>query len=321
MDPQYIQNLRYKLQKRVSRLNAVDTEQSFLFTLGQFWRFFDHQPTFVGIVQELIAKFPDIDQDVDRIFKGEGLYGETEEEAAALGYKVLRRLTEQGEKLFNVGHAYHRASRDYPAKDAVREIHLEPFYEHIDEQLDDRRAMLALLMRYKHRSEWFHRENLWQMSQIEQLAEKNLALDLYAYLYDQGIDFNIETESIRGKIDLIAAQGTDDPLLLDAKIFDDDGRSKYYIRKGFNQIYTYTQHHNEAFGYLIVYNTSEKDLRFSLKLAGNVPVVVHNYKTIFIITVDIFPHDKPVSRRPPLKVVEITEDEFITILQADENAE
>lgn len=318
MDPQYIQNLRYKLQKRVSRLHGVDTDESFLFTLTQFWRFFDRQPTFVGIIQELLASFPNIDQDVNRIFAREGLYGETEEEAAALGYKVLRRLVNKERGLLAIGTAYNRLGRDFPSRDAVREIHLDPFYEYVDEQLDDNRAMLALLMRYKHRSEWFHHERLWDISQTSSAAEKELALDLYAYLYDQGIDFNIETESIRGRIDLIASQGSDDPLLLDTKIFDDDGRGKYYIRKGFNQIYTYTQQHNEAFGFLVIYNTTPKDLRLSLEQMGDVPIISHNYKTIFLIVIDIYPHDKPVSQRPPLQAVEISEQEFITILEESE---
>jgi hypothetical protein len=126
MDPQYIQNLRYKLQKRISRLNGVDTADSFIFTLVQFWKFFDRHPTFTGIMQELLSKYPNINNDIDRVFNGEGLYGETEEEAAALGYGVLRKLTR--EKLSDVGFAYGRSSSDHPAKDAIREIHLDPFY-------------------------------------------------------------------------------------------------------------------------------------------------------------------------------------------------
>lgn len=315
MEPQYIQNLRYKLQKRVSRLNGVDTNDSFIFTLTQFWRFFDRQPTFKGIIEELLAKFPQLDADVERVFQGEGLFGETEEEAAALGYKVLRRLT--GENLFDVGFAYNRASSEHPPKDAIREIHLEPFYEYVDEQLDDNKLMLTMLMRYKHRSEWFYQEDLFNASSLSDRSEKALAIDLYSFLYDQGMDFNIETESVRGKIDLIAAQNTSDPLLLDTKVFDNESRNKHYIRKGFNQIYTYTQQFNEPFGYLVIYNLSDKDLRFSLKLSGNIPTVIHNHKTIFLIVIDIYPHEKAVSQRKPLQAIEISEEELITILEEE----
>jgi len=174
--------------------------------------------------------------------------------------------------------------------------------------------MLALLIRYKHRSEWFHREQLWSLSQAERRGEKLLALDLYSYLYDQGIDFTIEPSSITGEVDLIAAQDTLDPLLLDTKIFDGDSRGKQYIRKGFAQLYTYTQQYNQPFGYLVIYKITDRDLRFSLQIHGDIPVVVHNHKTIFLITIDIHSHDKPVSQRPPLRAIEITEEELTGML-------
>lgn len=317
MDPQLVQNIRYKLQKRISRLNSVDSIESFVFTLAQFWRFFDQQDTLVGIIDYLVIQFPEIENDVNRIFQhNQDLYGETEEEAAAIGYYALRRLLDLRDirQIQKISLQYNRSAKPHEALECIREIFLEPFYEYVDEQLDDQRAMLVLLIRYKHRSEWFYRDYLWNLSQTKGRGEKELAINLYSYLYDQGIDFTIEPSSITGEIDLIAAQNTEDPLLLDAKLFDGEGRGKAYIRKGFNQIYTYTQQYNEPFGYLLIYKVTEKDLRFSLRLSSNIPMVVHNHKTIFLVTIDLYPHEKPVSQRPPLKVVEITEEELIEII-------
>ncbi len=322
MDPLFVQNLRYKLQKRVSRLNSVDAE-IFTITLAQFWQFFNRQPTFVGIAEELLAQFPDIDRVIDQIFKGEALHGETEEEAAAIGYGVLCRLIGEdgnGTRIAYLGRQYvDSVTKLYEALEVTRECFLEPFYEYVDEQLDDQRAMLALLIRYKHRSEWFLRERLWELSQTKRRGEKLLALDLYSYLYDQGIDFTIEPSSITGEVDLIAAQDSPDPLLLDTKIFDGDSRGKHYIRKGFAQLYTYTQQYNKPFGYLLIYKITERDLRFSLQLQRHIPVVVHNHKTLFLITIDIYPCDKPVSQRPPLQAVEITEEELVGMLGGAES--
>jgi hypothetical protein len=149
-------------------------------------------------------------------------------------------------------------------------------------------------------------------------AEKLLALDLYEYLHDQGINFMIEPSSLQGEIDLIAAQGSNDPLLADTKIFDATSRGKPYIRKGFNQIYTYTQQYNEPFGYLIIFKTVETDLRFVLSVTGNVPMVMHNHKTLFLITIDIFPNPKPVSQRNPIEAVEITEEELVKTISGCE---
>jgi hypothetical protein len=103
------------------------------------------------------------------------------------------------------------------------------------------------------------------------------------------------------------------------RFFYGEGRGKAYIQKGFNQIYTYTQQYNEPFGYLLIYKTCEKDLRFSLKLSSNISMIMHNHKAIFLITIDLYPHEKPVSQRPPLKATEITEDELIEIIEENNN--
>lgn len=323
MNPQLVQNLRYKLQKRVRRLNSVEI-MMFIPSLRQFWIFFDSSQVFPGIVEPLIARFPDLDETVERIFNGEAVVGSTEEEAAAIGYAVLRRLStaENHMPIFNLARGYGASSKGYEALETIRDVFLEPFYEYVDESLDDQRAMLALMLRYKHRSEWFYRERLWNLVQEDsRKAEKLLALDLFAYLYDQGIDFVIEPSSITGEIDLIAAQGSDDPLLVDIKIFDAKGRSKAYLRKAFNQIYTYTQQYNEPFGYLVIFKTTDTDIRFLFPtISRNIPVVVHNHKTIFFLTVDIYPHPKPVSQRDPLRAIEITQEELIETLKTQESA-
>jgi hypothetical protein len=316
MDPLFVQNLRYKLQKRVSRLNSVDS-QVFPSALAQFWRFFDRQPVFVGIIEGLLAQFPNLADVTNALLQGNEWRAETEEEAAATGYWILRHLANSDENVL-IQLSSRFVSHLDEALDEVRELYLEPFYEYVDEQLDDQRAMLALLLRYKHRSEWFYRDNLYRLCLDDaRHTEKHLALDLYAFLYDQGIDFMIEPSSVTGEVDLIAAQNTPDPLVLDAKIFDGDSRGKTYLRKGFAQVYTYTQQHNEPFGYLVIYKTTDRDLRFTLRRAAEIPVVVHNHKTIFMITVDIFPYDKSVSQRRPLQAIEITEEELTGMLDAD----
>jgi len=150
-------------------------------------------------------------------------------------------------------------------------------------------------------------------------TETSLALDLYSYLHDQGINFNIEPSSLTGEVDLIAAQGSSDPLLADVKVFDAMNRGKAYIRKAFNQIYTYTQQYNEPSGYLIIFKVTERDLRFSLSSPSrDFPLVIYNHKTILLMTIDIYPHAKPVSQRDPLTVVEVAEEELIHAVEEAE---
>lgn len=320
MDPQIVQHIRYKLQKRIRRLNSVD-HPMFIPSLRQFWVFFDSNQVFAGIIEPVVARYPDLTEAVEKILKGEGLVAQTEEEAAAIGYKVLRHLATCDNEaiLIELARPFRRTGKFSEALETCRDMYLEPFYEFLDESMDDQRAMLTLLLRYKHRCEWFHRNRLWEVVHSDsRRGEKLLALDLYEYLHNQGMDFTIEPSSLSGEIDLIAAQGSDDPLLVDTKIFDAKDRGKTYIRKGFNQIYTYTQQYNEPFGYLIVYKTTETDLRFALSTAGNIPLVIHNHKVIIIITIDLFPNPKPVSQRSPLTAIEITEQELLQTLPSDE---
>lgn len=322
MEAQIIQNLRHKLQKRVQRLNVADVD-TFILYLQHFWRFFDRHAIYVGIISLLVSKYPNIESDTVDILNGEVLSGESEEEAAVIGYSVLRKISElaYASRIYQIAQLYaQNSSKKQDITEIIRFTFLEPFSEYVDEQLDNRKIILSLLIRYKHRSEWFYRNHLLHLSQNDsQRAEKMLALDFYSYLYDQGLDFTIEPSSLSGEIDIAAAQGTDDPLLADAKIFDASDRGKRYIRKAFNQIYTYTQQYNEPFGYLLIFKITDRDLSFSLSNNFlNIPVVIYNHKTIFLITIDIYSHSKPVSQRNPLSSIVITEEELIQPLEDED---
>ena len=315
MDSQYIQNLRYKLQKRVRRLGSVDGSL-IQPTVKQFWVWFDSQPALAAIDAELIASYPDAKAVADRISEGEALAPDDEGEAAAIGRVFLRRLAE-GESpenvLINSTVCFGTTSRLDELLELFRDAYLEPFYEHVDEQLDDERATLGVLLRYKRRSEWFHAARLRELSQAEaRKAEATLALDLYDYLWDHGIDFMIEPSSIRGEVDVIEAQPGDDPLLADVKVFDADSRGKTYLRKAFRQVYTYCQQYNRPFGYLVIFKVTDRDLHLALKQHSlDIPHVSYNHKTIFFLVVDIHDYEAAVSKRSPLKAIELTEEEMV----------
>jgi hypothetical protein len=296
----------------------VDDLDLFLIILKQFFVFFHNQTIFTSLIHELLCNFPNLDADINTIVEGnQVLYGDTEEEAAAIGYKVLLTLNNNPKKFQHIGFKYKQASSFSEIIEALRINLLIPFYEYIDEHLDDQRAVLSLLIRYKHRSEWFQRDRLFNLGEKEMPREKDLTIDLYSYLYDNGIDFYIEPSSITGEIDIISMQKADDPLLLDAKLFDADSRGKTYIIKAFQQIYTYTQQFNKPIGYLLIYKITDKDLYLNLRLESDIPCLIYNNKTIFFVVVDIFSHPKPVSQRQPVNAIELTEDDFIKIIKKD----
>lgn len=322
MNGDYTQNLRYKLQKRFRRLNSADW--SLLHSsLQQFWHYLHSEPVFKGILEDLERGGAAYEGDADKIF-GEKvrLEFQNEPESVGISYLVIKKCVESGsredvEVQIGAGYGY-RGSTD-EAADFFKGYFIEPLYEYIDEQLDDQRAMLSLLRRYKHKCEWFQRQRLYEMWDADRgRGEKTLALHLYEYLHDQGIDFHIEPASASGEVDIISAQKSDDPLLADAKIFNPaGGQDKGYLAKGVGQIYRYAVDYNDPFGYLVIYKTCPDDLALTLtNQSAATPFLVHNNKTIFLLVVDIYPHDKSASRRGRLKPIEITEDDLIGIVEA-----
>ena len=79
MNTGIVQQLRYKLQKRVRKVNSSGF-QTFHFSLKRFWQFLHNNEVFVGVLEQaskLVAAGKD---DAERIVKGEALHGENEDE-------------------------------------------------------------------------------------------------------------------------------------------------------------------------------------------------------------------------------------------------
>lgn len=323
MDKEYIQNLRYKLQKRVRRVNSSEW-QVFHYVLKQFWGFLNDQPLLVGIMQELESKTPSVAEDVEKIMGSsrEAIVFDSEEENAVACYLVIKKCVaaDNAHTEINIAHGYSNERKHNEVLEAFKDIFVEPFYDYLDENLDDSGFILALLRKYKHKCEWFQRTDLYRKwDENTQKGEKLLALHLYEYLHDQGIDFSIEPTSASGEVDLVSAQTTEEPLIADAKIFNPEkSKGTDYIAKGFRQIYTYTLDFNEPTGYLVIFKTCEKDLKLPFsQQAQMTPFVQHNNKTIFFVIIDIFPYEKSASKRGKLEYVELTEDSLWT--EANEN--
>jgi hypothetical protein len=263
MNTEYIQLLLQKLQHRVNRLNSTD-DQVFHFSLKHFWSFINSTPIFLDIFEDLTRRFPSLKKEAEKIIeKREAIVSNDDLSNTALSYYVIKLCAESANNLVEIrtGSIYSSENVDDPLK-FFKSFFLRPLHEYLDEQLNEQRLMHVFLRRYKQKCEWFQRNylfNLWERN--TKSGEKKLALHFYEYLHDQGIDFILEPSSISGKVDLIAAQKSDHPLIADAKIFNPQkGKGKLYIMNGFNQIYSYTLDYNESFGYLIVYNTSGKEI-------------------------------------------------------------
>jgi len=325
MNADYVQNLRYKLQKRVRRLNSTD-HQLYHAVLQQLWRFINSHPVFVGVLDDLDAQVPNARETAVAIVKQhEELCFSDETTGAAVSSRVLKMCAESDDAFIEItaGQVYSTESTHAEMVSSFHSVFVEPFYEYLDEQLDDQRAALALLRRYKHKCEWFQREPLHiKATENTGRGEKELALHLYEYLYDQGLEFSIEPWSVSGEADIVASQNRQDPFVADVKVFDPcKNKGKDYIARGFNQLYIYTRDYNEPFGYLVVFNISEYDLKFTMPTQEQATqLLTHNGKTIFLLTIDIHPYSESASRRGKLQTIEVTAEDLVSCVQEERAA-
>ena len=317
MEDKFVQALRYKLQKRVRRVNSADRSH-FGVTLKHLFLFIDSMPLLAAVRDDLLARTQhlNIESAVDRLCKDENLTGETEEESAAIGYVLLKRFCHDPESasLVNIAYRWNMGTDFEKAFEFARASFLEPFYEYLDEHIDDQQAILYVLKKYKQRCEWFRSENL--RSQIEantQQGEKQAAIDLYEFLHEQGIGFYIEPKSASGIADLIAEQSGTERVVAEAKLFwPEKGKGKPYILSAFHQAYTYARDFNESCAYLVIYRLCHEDLNFLVESNPSLfPCVTVNNKTIFFIMIDLCDHGASASKRGVLKSFDVTADELI----------
>lgn len=323
MDKDYLQALRHKLQKRVYRLNSSD-HQVFHANLKQLWGFLRENSMLLGIMEQLESLATDqVIEKVEKVLSDhhlsyeEDITFDCERENAAACYLVIKKCVESSKNIIEtqVATKYSHENKFDKLLEVFKDIFLEPFYEYLDESLDDRGAILSLLKKYKHRCEWFHKEKLYnQWGSDTRKGEKHLALDLYEYLFDQGVDLAIEPKSLpSGEPDLVSSQIGEDRLIADAKIFNpkkDKGKS--YLIHGFRQVYNYVIDYNQPVGYLIIFKTCEEDLKLSLQeTASHIPFHVHNHKTIFFLAIDLFPYETSASKRGTLRSVEISSSDLV----------
>ena len=266
------EEIEAKLARRIAAVKkAVPITQEAC--LAQLWGLLDSNIFLSCIISELELKHPTASATVEGLlavqFGFQKLSNEIADltQMAAISYCALRKFGLDRFEAMN----YDAGQNTHQKKAHIFEIFVQPLFDYIVESLDETKSKLSLLLRYKQRAEWFDCERLLKLCKAKKNHEKSLARELYTYLFDQDIQFQIEPQSPRGRIDLIAEQGKKDPLLLDAKVFDGIQRGKHYVCKGFRQVHHYCGQYNEQIGYVIIFNVSDKHLDFRLNSANGAP--------------------------------------------------
>jgi hypothetical protein len=314
MDPNSIENLRLKLQRRVGRLKP-QLEDEFHFQLCQLWDFVAKQPILFSSLEELAMRHPEVETHVNKMFDGSVYtYHQTfESRQTAFSYFLIKRCVEKGSTHceHNIGQKYGRSS--ITSLETFKSLFIIPLYEYLDECLDDVHLITAILVRYKQKCEWFQRKYLFDKQDIDtSKAEENLKFHLFDYLHDQGVNLTIEPYSVKGRIDLIYDQKGEDRVFAEVKVLR-SRNDKGNIVEGFSQLIRYLDNFNATVGYLVVYKACEEELSFSLSHQfQSLPYEIYGSKTVIVIPVDLFVYDTCISERRKIKPIRITSEDLFS---------
>lgn len=203
----------------------------------------------------------------------------------------------------------------------ITRLFVNPIFNYLTDHIRASSAMLYLLLRYKRWAEWFMVGMLCDMySQASKTGHGEDALDenLRHFLFENGIDFPFsQPASPGGKVDIIAGLETDDPLVLEVKIWDSDKKyGEDRVRDGLRQAMDYADKYGKDRGYVVVFNLDQEPLEFeSPDDSDEWPARLdHGGKTYYFITVNIGEQTKPVSQRSkgkPVKTNIVKLDELV----------
>ncbi len=317
--------VRGKLRTRLARLQSV-RHGVLHFALMQFWGFLQGEALLRGIIDDLSHRFPTGSDAAREIVQGgKTMFFGREDIQVAVSASILEECASSQDDSIEVKiGGRHSAGGGHEAQaQHFVSLFVEPLCCYLEEHLDDARSLLAVLRRFKHKCEWFRRDELYALwAGDRRRGEKLLNMRLYEYLHDQGIDFSIEPSSASGEADLVSAQVGEERLVVESKVFSDPSQDRNRVRRGFGQLYYYTVDYNEPFGYLVIFKTCPEGLALALSGSSQgTPYMLHNNKTIFFVTIDIHPYEGTASERGTLRSAELSEEDMVRGLTEAPEAE
>lgn len=191
---------------------------------------------------------------------------------------------------------------------------IEPIVHYLHDSIEETSFVLYLLERYKKRTEWFMASTLNEKySQATSNYEQIFEDDLRLFLFDQGIDYPFSTpKSNSGRADIVGQLHTDDPLVLEVKIYDSERKyKKNRVIDGFKQIVEYANNYNKTTGYLVVYNLDPIEILINTSSGEQTfpQRVIFNNKVYYIIFINLN-YKVSASKRGQQKVEVIEEDDL-----------
>ena len=244
---------------------------------------------------------------------------DTEEGRAKVLYDIIKLCVNDGEgydwlKWARVFGSAQHTSDTLPL--FFTEAIVDPLLNYLCDRIDDGGNVLSLIVRFKMKSEWFRQSELYGLyCGNTSVGESSLNRELRAALFDGGVDYPFtEPLSPSGQADIVALSDSEDPLVLEVKVYDPNrSKGKRHVRQGFHQIVRYASDYNQSVGYLVVFNCSDRQLAISSREASEPrfpPRIAYGDKTFFSIPININPEVDSASKENPDRRVCIYFDEL-----------
>ena len=186
---------------------------------------------------------------------------------------------------------------------------VSPLCSYLVHQLAKSGTILYLLLRYKRWVEWFESEQLYKAYESgggESILDRNL----HRFLFESGIDYPFsQPHSPGGQADIVASLETDDPLVLENKVWDSKKNYKEdRVRDGLRQVMDYAAKYGKDKGYVVVFNCDPIPLIFIDDTnPGEWPARLQVDRTYYFIDINIAQHSLPVSQQDKGKPVKRNE--------------
>ena len=304
----YLRNLRVRLQERRNRLfksgfRTYDSELRYLL------QFLNENPYSRSLLSTLNASTSvDFEQwATEQSSVREVQFPQHEEGRAKVCYGILQRCAndETGHEWSLWGRAFSSETKfDAMLRDLTEAV-VDPLINFLHDQIDDAGNVLYVIERFKLKAEWFRRRELYHLyTENTSAGEANLDGELRASLFEGGIDYPFsQPSSPSGEADIVALLGSDDPLVLEVKVFDPGrSRDKSHLRQGFHQVLRYANDYSQSLGYLVIFNCSDRQLIISSEEESGAefpPRITYGGKTFFVIPIDIHPDTASASKEKP----------------------
>jgi hypothetical protein len=347
MDPRLVQRTRYLLQARVRRAKSCPAPL-FPSACLHLVEWVQHHPILSAMTAELRAASDQFDAGIaqaEKVGRGQAhsldpIRAASLNEHAALCLRVMDSIAnavrQQGNQprvpgddegiphreLLNALAAL--VYGDFTPKEdesieRLRDIAVDGVYEFLDEGVDSRNAIMGLLIKYKQRSEWFHRARLRALAnegvERRRPGEESLAVDLQEYVFDQGVEFSIEPTSASGEADLVLRDVDGSHVVLDAKYISAGAPPSVFkdkLARGFHQVARYCNDFHEPAGYLVVFIADEKLPRLPVELSDGFEYITVKGRQVYYIPVIIA--DAPTASRAGVaQEVPVTLDDLVNV--------